>query len=196
MMKKNFLKQKSGFTLIEVIIAGLVSLIMLTGVATVDYSVRMMYKQQTPESLLAVETTAILRHISRNIQAATGDTNNVGIILVGEGTALAIRQDRTTSQTPGDYTDDVWMFYHLNTTDHTVEFCEGQDSCVTLLTSLGFGKIKSIMFDLTRSNAQTELDNQVKVTISACANPPTCPDGPPFNVSTKVSMISHGGDSL
>ncbi len=189
---KNILRSKKGVTMMELIIASIVSIIVLTSLASIDYSVRLMHQNAGSESMLSVETTAILQHISRNLLLATGDANDSGIIISG-GNAMSILQDQNTPPTPGDYTDDTWVYYWLN--NNSIEFCEGQGTCSNLLTSLGSGSIATFNIVSQSSSDQADLDNQVQIEVCASVDPTTCTPAD-FTTSTLISLPSHGGPTI
>lgn len=173
----------------------------LASLASIDYSVRMMYKGIGPRSLLAAETTAIMQHISRNIQATVGDAvetaaGNSGILINNGSSQLAIRQDRNSPQTPSDYSDDEWVSYSLSA-DNNILFCnDNTGACGSLLTTLGSGKILSFTASFTEDSGPAALDNQINITIESCADPATCVAADIFTVSTTISVPSKGGPSI
>jgi len=186
-------RSKTGMTLIELIIASLIAVIVLASLASVDYSVRLMHHARGPRSMLSAETTAILQHIARNMQATIGDAGDLGIEITGGGRTLSIRQDQNATPTPADYTDDTWVYYDRN--GHNVRYCQGHNACTTLLSNLGSGKIKDFSVTFTTNSDPAALDNQVIVTIDTCSDPNTCAASE-FTATTTISVPSQGGDSI
>ncbi len=185
------LQNNKGITLIEIIVASIIAMTVLASLASMDYAVRMMYKNRGSRGMLSVETTSILLHMARNIQLARSDATFTGIEISGGGTALSILQDK--NETPQNYADDPWVCYELK--DAGIEFCTAKGSCMAAAdtVTLGSGRIKSFKVGFTTNS--TTLENQVRIVIEACVDPATC-IASEFTTETTISAVSTGGQTI
>jgi len=124
---------KPAITLVELLIAiTLMAAVALGAVAFEMASRRFLVSSQEDTALLN-EMAMILDHVQRNINRATGDATNPGIIWGNN--VLRIRID--TNNTPADYSDDGWVMYGFIPANHQITFMPiGASSAHPLTNSL------------------------------------------------------------
>lgn len=159
----------------------------------IDFSVRMMHRDITPNTLLGAETMAIFSHISRNLLLASGHSQNPGIFVDEINNILRIRQD--TEETPHNFTDDTWVLYRR--VGNTIQFCAGNannNNCDSVIANLGSDKIRNFTIALAQDENQNNLNNQISVIITSCLGPPCNNDD--FAAQTIIALPSHAGPSI
>lgn len=123
------LKRSKAVTLTELIAGTIIFGIIIVGITAVDFAMRQSHQSSSQNSILAMQTSAMMLHITKNAGAITGDRNDLGIIVDAAAAGaeqIWLRIDENTPPTPGDYTDDQWLSYEHSGND--LLFCRGVTS--------------------------------------------------------------------
>jgi len=119
------IKKKSGITLTELLVASILIGIVMLGVASFSSSIRQLHNSTNKSAILAMRMNTAMTHLVKDAMLAVGDAGNPGVYSWTDDddqNSLCFRHD--TSQTPEDYTDDVWTcYYHGNS--YTIDKCVG-----------------------------------------------------------------------
>lgn len=123
------LNTTKSLTLIELI----VSIIIVTMTVLSFYSLETFSHGQMINSERRVrvqnQLAYALEHMSKYVQQANGDKNNPPIIYYPNPltpTGFQVKYDCNSIQTPSDSTDDVWIYYTLNSSNHELSTgCSG-----------------------------------------------------------------------
>ena len=102
-----------GLTLTELLVAAILMGIVMVGLISVNYAIRRMENSTSEATILAMQTSAAMRHITRNGLLAVGHESDQGIryhlAALPDISFLSFRQD--IAATPADFTDDEWVIY-------------------------------------------------------------------------------------
>ena len=102
-----------GLTLTELLVAAILMGIVMVGLISVNYAIRRMENSTSEATILAMQTAAAMRHITRNGLLAVGHEADPGIrydlTTPPSVSYLSFRQD--VAATPADFTDDIWVIY-------------------------------------------------------------------------------------
>jgi len=108
-------KDRSGITLIELIVGCMLMGIVMVGVVAFSLSLQQMQEAQDKKTLLALRTEAVVKHFERTASRIIGDFDDPGVAYEGAGYTISswvsLRTDE--DETPGDYTDDLWTVYKV-----------------------------------------------------------------------------------
>lgn len=96
-----------GLTLTELLIAAVMAVLMMLGVAAADFAMRRMDLSVSGDAQLYLRTLAIAESIRHSARSAVGDEDDPGIVY--KDNSMCFRSD--TSHSPGDYSDDSWRCY-------------------------------------------------------------------------------------
>jgi len=107
------ISQKKALTLTELIVVSLLIGIVMIGIVSFSASMKQMQVSTNRETILAMQTTAAMTHITTNAALAIGFSGDPGIFTNNSATRewISFRQDR--NQTPDDYMDDTWTIYFI-----------------------------------------------------------------------------------
>ena len=191
-------KEKKAITLAELITSTLILGIIMLGVASIDYALRQTHKGASQNTLIAMRTSAIMLHITKNAELATGDRNDPGIVVQNPDPATTtniwIRKENPSSPSPNpsSYADDIWVSYTYDTASHNLRSCTVPNNVTACTTSdeiLGtIADLKAVMMNddtlgiqyyhlrITITNrfdpvAGKDIFNNPEYTLSATINP-------------------------
>lgn len=132
-------RSSHGLTLTELLISSVIVGIIMLGVVSLDSVIGKKRQIATADNLLALNTRVTVNHMLKNALQAVGyGTQEYQGILIGDqvgdqgingpGT-FCVNQDikplsTEVNWTPLDHSDDRWVCYTLNPTDHKIYFCE------------------------------------------------------------------------
>ena len=116
--------KKRSVTLMEMIIAIVLLSVIVLAAASFDFAAGYFVQSSRRKGALINEISFITEHMAKNVSLVTGDSNDPGIIVIGN-TIVKIRQDiNKTTLLPNntiDYTDDRWVMYKI--TGKKLQFC-------------------------------------------------------------------------
>jgi len=186
-------KQKTALTLIELLVATIILGIIMLGIAGIDIAMRQSSTGASRNALVAMQTSAIMLHMTKNAAQAHGNATDPGIAVAAS--ALWLRQD--TAQTPDNPADDEWFCYDINGSQ--LRFCpvanasSGCNAATGPITNLGAIATFEPDFIIDDSNpadlhayVSLRLVNRFDVTASddTFANPE-------FELTTHVNLPSY-----
>ena len=124
----------------ELIVTTIIIGIMMVGIAAVDVALRQTERGTSANSIVVMRTSAIMLHISKSVEVATGDGRtdaggtpiNLGIIFStvdANRPSLWVRRENPANPNPdpNTYDDDVWVGYTLKIADNTLYYCVTPD---------------------------------------------------------------------
>ena len=136
------IKTNRALTLTELIAGTIIFGIVIVGVTAVDFAMRRSHQSTSQNSVLAMQTSAIMLHITKNIGVATGDRGTSGIVV--NPTNIWIRMEDPNplppDPDPSTYADDIWVSYTFIPANFTLYFCTVPDSttpCTNIDENLG-----------------------------------------------------------
>ncbi|MFT7538659.1 MAG: prepilin-type N-terminal cleavage/methylation domain-containing protein [Lysobacterales bacterium] len=116
-MIKHILKSNKGVTLTELIISSVLIGIIMLGVMSFSFALKRIEESTSTGASFDSTTAGFLSMFSRDVEKATGDSSNHGIITntTGINNVICFRHDLIPTPpdlpTPHDYTDDEWVCY-------------------------------------------------------------------------------------
>lgn len=122
-------QSQKAVTLMELLVAAISVSIIMVAVVSIDQALRQSHKGTSANALASMRASAIMLHITKNTQEATGDKLQKGILTPtdpgGIVDTLCVRKEdpATSPPTPGVYTDDIWVCYTLS--GNNIYFCQG-----------------------------------------------------------------------
>jgi len=189
--------KNTSLTLTELLIATIILGIVMLGIAAVDFSFRQSQKGTSQNALVAMRTSAIMLHITKNAELATGNRSTPGAtsgINIPSADTLWIRLENP-AQTPGNYLDDVWVRYSYNTTNYNLYFCSGNPDGVMVCPDFS-----ETLGTLAGFSASTGIDDSlgvqtfyVEITLTNRINPALGPnifDNPEYILKARVNPAS------
>jgi len=123
-MKK--IGQKSGLTLVELIVASMLIAIVLLGVVAFNLSLTQIQDDSFNQSTLSIQASTAMNYLEDDISMAIGNNSNPGVTTrTGSITpGLCLRQPDAT---PLTMVDNLWICYFLDnltaTADHNLKRC-------------------------------------------------------------------------
>ena len=191
------LKEKTAITLAELITSTLILGIIMLGVASVDYALRQTHKGTSQNALIAMRTSAILLHITKNAELATGDRNNPGIVVQNPDPATTtniwIRKENSSSPDPSSYATDIWVSYTYDTASHNLRSCTVPDNltaCTAAAETLGtIADLKAIVKTDDAVGAGHQ-NYHLEITITNRSDPVGGPDtfnNPEYKLSAHIN---------
>ncbi len=155
------LKKNRALTLTELIIATVIIGIIMVGIGSMDFALRQSHQGSSRNALIAMRTSAIMLHITKNAQLATGNLTDLGLITTA--TNAWIRLDNPNNPTPDNYSDDTWVSYTFDTLNQDLYFCTVLDNataCTSADETLGTLEnfTPTLTIDTTPGNPQLYLE--------------------------------------
>ena len=193
-----------GLTLTELLVAAILMGIVMVGLISVNYAIRRMENSTSEATILAMQTAAAMRHITRN-----------GLLTVGHEADPGIRYDLTTppsvsylsfrqdvASTPADFTDDEWTIYTDAGEANRLYTCRQDASlgavpdltgpCNALQRTMLLNNVNTFTYQLVRDPAvpstYLEVSLQAQYDVSQPSNPLT---NPVQELNVQINPPSH-----
>ncbi len=131
------IKNKNGMTLVEIIVASMIASIILMGITANDYAVRHAEQTISRKSLVVMRTSAMMIHITSNLNRMTGYRTNEGLNIINDN-AYCIRRDN--EGTPNSIEDDDWFCYDRDTDDGEIHYCPDENAATLCPAGVVIGK--------------------------------------------------------
>lgn len=203
-------------TLTELIVTTIIIGIMMVGIAAVDVALRQTEKGTSANSIVVMRTSAIMLHISKSVEVATGDGRtdgggtpiNLGIIFSTADTSrptLKVRREDPDNPNPdpNTYADDVWVGYTLKVANNTLYYCVTSDDplpgpapltpCDGVAGRINLGTLTGFTASLVTNSAtqtfylETTLTNRLDPSLSA---PADTFNNPEYVLTSRISPAS------
>ncbi len=100
---------RRAMTLTELLIAVIMAVLMMLGIAAADFAMRRMDRSVSGDAQLYMRTLAMAEEIRQSARLATGDIGDHGIVITPD--TMCFRIDRRSPSTSDKYSDDTWRCY-------------------------------------------------------------------------------------
>jgi type II secretory pathway pseudopilin PulG len=100
---------RRAMTLTELLIALIMAVLMMLGIAAADFAMRRMDRTVSGDAQLYMRTLAMAEDIRQSARLATGDNEDQGIVVTGD--TMCFRVDLNPPGTPDSYADDASRCY-------------------------------------------------------------------------------------
>ncbi len=192
------LKENIALTLTELIVATIVMGIVALGVGAVDVALRQSHHSTSRNAIVAMRTSAIMLHVTKDVEMATGDRADSGIRVddpVNTTNIWIRREDPTNpSPDPNSYVDDIWVSYTYDSGNHNLYYCTVPNNttpCTTADQNLGtLANLRATpVFDETLGTQNFYLE----VTLTNLFNPLTAADiydNPQYQLTSRIAPAS------
>jgi len=185
---KNKHYNKSGLTLIELVVAIILLSFVFLAIGGIDISSRRLLGTVDRETMTLMDASPAMQHMEKWIALATGDLNHMGITVdTADHKWIEFRADYDDTgvckNTPEDYNDDILRKYELIDNDLV--------STVGANTEILARKVNDIYFDLVQGGPTN--DFYVKVELEALYDPTEAQglNNPIVKLQTNISPRCH-----
>ncbi|MBL7131771.1 MAG: prepilin-type N-terminal cleavage/methylation domain-containing protein [Candidatus Omnitrophica bacterium] len=145
-MKKDKHNNKSGLTLMELIVAVILLSFVFLAIGGIDIGSRKLLRSIDKETMTLMDVSPAMQHMEKWVSLVTGDKNDLGVNLVS-ATEIKFKvdyspADGSLNNTPEDYSDDVERSYYLNGNsliyDPNTASAGDEETLATKVTSINF----------------------------------------------------------
>ncbi len=192
------LKEAAAVTLTELLIATMIFSIVMLGAFSVDFALRQSQQSTSRNALVAMRTAATMLHIVKNAQLATGNRNNLGILVNPFPNTVCMRRDNELNPTPDNFSDDIWTCYtQINNDIRTCQRlgnlppnpCNNLDALIgTVITNPTNGFNYSFQADPNNRNLYLDITLVNRFDLAANEDPITNAN---YTLISHVSPASH-----
>lgn len=142
--------------------------VILAGIVSIDFAIRQSGQGTSRGAIVAMRTSAIMAHITKNAQLAKGDIMTPAYVVTPSPTEIniAIRQEvRDTTITPPDTSTHIWVTYTYFFANRTILFCDNSPDETTLCASgINLGMAIPLSAQLFNDPATQQLVLEVTLT--------------------------------
>ncbi len=156
-----------GISLTELIVATVAVGVIMVGVVSVDQAMRQSHQGTSRNALVSMKTSAIMLHITKNVQLTNGyrtESGSIDGIRTNIANTLCVRKEDPSNITPGNYSDDVWACYTLNGTN--MNFCQSAAGGAAAACGAGTVLGTATSFTVQLSNDSDPVTGQFYVEIT------------------------------
>lgn len=198
---------RKAITLAELIIAiSLLGVIILAGTAF-DTAIRQSFRHTDVQVQLLTELSPAMQHMTKHIMQGIGSVSSPGVDISLDN-RIKVRLDLNPNPTPGDCSDDTWVFYRYQANE--IEYCSNAGVVCSVPAGWGCPANEVIarriffnppssppMFAYVDSNGDGLADNRdnvIAINITACQDPDGAPiacgdpGNPVVTLRTNVSL--------
>ena len=198
------LTSRKGLTLTELIVASILVGIVMVGIAGFSLSLVGIENTTNRTTLLVMQTSAAMSHITASASQAIGWIGNQGIAPAGaNGVYRSFRLDKDVNQndnnTPGNYADDHWYIYTTIFGANGLFFCRqnagegpnpatGGGTCTAGDAIQLLANLESWEHQLVPTQAYVEIKLTTRFNPAQAAEPI---DNPEHTFETRISPHAH-----